>query len=94
MIRVALFMRFQSSSNSRLACAGHTMSGFHQPADDRRRELDVLQFALLLEYLEAEFYQRGVAASGLIDSADMTIFQTINTHETMHVASCCDAGVR
>lgn len=49
--------------------------------------LDVLQFALLLEQLESEFYTRGVAASGLIDAADMTIFQTISGHESTHVTA-------
>lgn len=49
--------------------------------------LDVLQFALLLERLEADFYARGVAASGLIPSADLPIFQAISAHETAHVSA-------
>lgn len=46
--------------------------------------LDVLQFALLLEQLEAEFYIKGIDAVGLIPAADRTIFATIREHETVH----------
>lgn len=47
--------------------------------------IDVLKFALTLEYLEDEFYRTGLD-SGVISSADLPIFQTISAHETAHVA--------
>ncbi len=47
--------------------------------------IDVLNFALTLEYLESEFYVRGLAAAGLIAAVDRPAFETISTHETEHV---------
>lgn len=49
--------------------------------------IDVLQFALKLEYLESEFYNRGVGSAGLIPASDLAIFQTIQKHENDHVAA-------
>lgn len=49
--------------------------------------VDVLQFALLLEYLESDFYARGIAASRLIPTTDAAIFAAINSHEATHVAA-------
>lgn len=49
--------------------------------------IDVLKFALTLEYLEADFYTRGVAAAGLIPAGDLTIFTNIRNHENTHVTA-------
>jgi hypothetical protein len=46
---------------------------------------DTLNFALTLEYLEEAFYMQGLATSGLINSADMAIFNQIKKHESSHV---------
>lgn len=46
--------------------------------------LDVLNFALTLEYLEAEFYIRGLN-SGVVAGIDIPAFTTIRDHEIAHV---------
>ncbi len=49
--------------------------------------IDILNYALTLEYTEAEFYKEGVAASGLIPAGDtLTGIQLIAKHEAEHVA--------
>lgn len=46
---------------------------------------DALQLALVLEYLESEYYTKGLAAAGLIPNADRTVFMQIAKHESAHV---------
>ncbi|HEX2220138.1 MAG TPA: ferritin-like domain-containing protein, partial [Gemmatimonadales bacterium] len=51
--------------------------------------VDVLNFALTLEYLEDEFYRTGLDAdtAGVLDLGDTrTVFEQISKHETAHVA--------
>lgn len=48
--------------------------------------IDTLQFALTLEYLEAEFYTLGAASAGLVPAGPPTgAIATIRDHEVAHV---------
>lgn len=48
--------------------------------------VDVLKYALTLEYLEAAYYTKGLATAGLITApAAQGAIQTIQKHETAHV---------
>ena len=44
-----------------------------------------LNFALLLEYLERDFYKMALDAQGLIPESDRTVFMQIYEHEAAHV---------
>lgn len=47
--------------------------------------IKTLNFALLLEYLERDFYKMALDSSGLIPGSDRMIFEQIYKHEAAHV---------
>jgi rubrerythrin len=68
-----------------LALGGLFKKAYGQTPSD---VLDVLNFALTLEYLESEFYKKGVATSGLIPAGTpaFTALTRIRDDEAAHVA--------
>ncbi len=54
-------------------------------ANDPKRAADVLNFALLLERREAEFYKIGLQTAGLVPVLDRAVIEQIGRNEERHV---------
>lgn len=52
-----------------------------------RQVVDILNFALTLEYLEDGFYRAALSQPGLIPSQFVQVFSTISRHESQHVST-------
>lgn len=66
--------------------AGSLNKALAQSTAPSAAAIDVLNFALTLEYLEDEFYRMGLATANLVAASDRTVISQISKHETAHVA--------
>jgi rubrerythrin len=66
-----------------VAATRHDKKAF---ADASANDLEILNYALTLEYLEAEFYDRGLKG-GILKGRDRDLVEPIREHEQEHVTA-------
>lgn len=69
---------------SSLAVAGFSGNSAEARAEDS--DLEILNYALTLEYLEADFYNQGVDG-GVLKGRELALVKPIRDHEDAHVAA-------
>jgi hypothetical protein len=78
------FLRWASAIGvgGSLAAVGH---GRYAAAQSNEADIDILNYALTLEYLERSFFRRGLRA-GLLQGRERELLEPIAEHEAEHVS--------
>lgn len=69
---------------SSLAVAGFSRGAVFAQAENS--DLEILNYALTLEYLEADFYNQGIE-QGVVSGRELALIKPIRDHEDAHVAA-------
>ena len=80
-----IFKRGAIAASAPLILGAASREVFGQPAQLPQQIVDVLNFALTLEELEAEYYNLGNKADNLIKGNARKTFDTLGDHENQHV---------
>jgi len=84
----ASFLKKAVFAGGGIAVAGVTIGGLPKlsfAAPGPTQDAEILNFALLLEYLESEFYVQAVAG-GALSGETLTFARVVRAHELTHVA--------